>query len=256
MNEQIFNKDSILNIFHISFINKLVNLIRSNNIRNIYDEDIWRCFAGLEEMLYLKLSEFKSLNTQETSLKYFYKCNAEIKYFKIGSNENEFIQNFCIALKDTKDTAMLSKNELKVFAKAFKKYCQTFNQYKDLNKLVEEEIAILKDEIELFRLEKEKTENTENAGSKFSKLKTNLSVDQLCFLFRMLKELKPDLFNIKANTELYDFIASSFETKKQTDLSPNSIKNHMTNTTPDPKNVLDFWEEHLLTMLADLRKLK
>jgi hypothetical protein len=45
-------------------------------------------------------------------------------------------------------------------------------------------------------------------------IKTNLSVGDLALLFRMLFELKPDIFDVKTKAELFRFISSNFTTKK------------------------------------------
>lgn len=256
MSEIKFKRDTILNVFHINFINQLVNFARINSLKFIHDDDLWICVSGLKELLYLNLSNFKSTNTLESSYNYFNKCNDEIKYIRISSFENEIKENFCIALKETNDITLLSKDELKFFAKAFKRYCEEFYSYNDLNEIIDNEIRKLKEEIELFRSHKETTSKSENSEFSPRKLKTNLTVDQLAFLFKMLGELKPDLFDINTKTQLYDFIASSFETKMQSDLSPKSIKNKMAETTPDQNKVLDFWETHLRTMLSEIKKFK
>ena len=44
-------------------------------------------------------------------------------------------------------------------------------------------------------------------------IKTNLSVGDLALLFRMLFELKPDIFEVKTKAELFRFISSNFTTK-------------------------------------------
>ncbi|MEP7168676.1 MAG: hypothetical protein ABI855_04845 [Bacteroidota bacterium] len=85
------------------------------------------------------------------------------------------------------------------------------------------------------------------------KLKTNLSQDQLVTLFKMLSELKPDIFETKTETELFRFIAANFETKRQSELSEGSIKNSF--YAPEAKSA-DFWQKHLHTMLALVKKYK
>lgn len=87
------------------------------------------------------------------------------------------------------------------------------------------------------------------------KLKTNLSREKLVVLFKMLSELKPEIFDIKTDTELFNFIAANFETKqtKEKGLSPGSIKNSF--YSPD-SSAADFWQKHLHDMLALARKYK
>jgi len=84
------------------------------------------------------------------------------------------------------------------------------------------------------------------------KLKVNLSVEELCFLFKQLNSLKPEIFENKPETTLHRFISSSFITKKSDDLSQNSVKNTFYEE-PEPKTV-DFWKKHISTIQSNLKK--
>jgi len=92
----------------------------------------------------------------------------------------------------------------------------------------------------------QKATNTEK-----TKLKTNLSVPQLALLFKELHKLKPNIFDIKTNTELYQFISESFITKQSSgDISTKSIKNKFED--PDQKTI-DFWADKFRKMLTNVR---
>jgi len=86
----------------------------------------------------------------------------------------------------------------------------------------------------------------------YSKIKVNITVEQLAALFRLLTELKPEIFSFKNKTDLYNFLANSFETKNGNQ-SPKNIGNNFT-TLSD--KAIGFWEVHLNTMLDCLRKIK
>lgn len=95
----------------------------------------------------------------------------------------------------------------------------------------------------------------ETVNSIKPKLKTNLSVSELALLFKLLKDLKPNLFEVKSEAELHRFISANFETKKtgENDISTNKLR--ILFNQPENKAV-EFWEEKLRLMLADVKKLK
>ena len=62
-----------------------------------------------------------------------------------------------------------------------------------------------------------KAEENNSPTSTNPKLKTNLSVPELALLFKLLKDLKPNLFELKSEAELYRFISTNFETKRTGD---------------------------------------
>ncbi len=89
------------------------------------------------------------------------------------------------------------------------------------------------------------------SGQQKNKLRTNLSVPQLALLFKELNKLKPNIFDIKTNTELYQFISDSFTTKQSAgDISTKSIKNKF----EDPnQTTIDFWADKFRKMLSNVR---
>lgn len=84
-------------------------------------------------------------------------------------------------------------------------------------------------------------------------IKTNLSVGDLALLFRMLFELKPDIFEVKTKAELFRFISSNFTTKKskEGEISIDTITKKFND--PDTKSK-ELWATHLHTLLAFLKK--
>ncbi len=86
-----------------------------------------------------------------------------------------------------------------------------------------------------------------------AKLKTNLSVPQLAYLFRLLNDLNPSIFEIDDKTDLSNFIANNFITKatEKAGISPKSVYNLFSNIEKDTAN---FWATKLKKMLEDARK--
>lgn len=84
------------------------------------------------------------------------------------------------------------------------------------------------------------------------KIKVNLSVPQLAYLFRLLYEVKPDIFPGLSKADLYRFIAANFTTKGKgdTEISIDSLNNHF--CTPEKKTAA-FWIEYLKKMLTQSR---
>ena len=87
-------------------------------------------------------------------------------------------------------------------------------------------------------------------------LKTELSVPQLAFLFKMLNDLKPKLFDLKSEAELYRFISANIQTKKSDpEKGISESKLRILFNTPDPK-AAEFWEKHIHTIQAEIKKIK
>lgn len=85
----------------------------------------------------------------------------------------------------------------------------------------------------------------------FNKIKVELTVPQLSYLFRSLFEEK--LLDVKNKTELFKTLAAVFQTKGKDDLSPNSIKNKF--DSPEEAAAI-FWHERFihLTQIAHTDK--
>ncbi len=90
--------------------------------------------------------------------------------------------------------------------------------------------------------------------TKSNRIKTNLSVPQVAFLFKMLNELKPELFDIKAEADLHRFISANFITKKSGDDGISIDKLRQLFNQPDTK-AAEFWFEKLSTMMAEAKKI-
>lgn len=101
----------------------------------------------------------------------------------------------------------------------------------------------------------DKVEENNTVTSTNPKLKTNLSVPELALLFKLLKDLKPNIFDIKSEAELHRFISANFETKKtgDKDISRQKLRNLF--NQPDAK-AAEFWEANIRLLQADVKKLK
>ncbi len=101
----------------------------------------------------------------------------------------------------------------------------------------------------------DKVEDNNTVTSTNPKLKTNLSVPELALLFKLLKDLKPTIFDVKSEAELHRFISANFETKRTGDKDISTQKLRSQFNQPDCK-AAEFWEEKLRLMLADVKKMK
>jgi len=92
------------------------------------------------------------------------------------------------------------------------------------------------------------------AEAKTNRIKTNLSVPQVALLFKLLNDLKPEIFDIKAEAELHRFISANFITKKSGDDGISIDKLRQLSNQPDSK-AAEFWFEKLSTMMAAAKKI-
>ncbi len=86
------------------------------------------------------------------------------------------------------------------------------------------------------------------------KLKTNLSVPQLAYLFKMLMDINPPIFDTKTKKQVYEFIEASFTTKGKEDSGPTVAKLNNLYSNVD-KDTANFWVDKLKKMLEQARKL-
>lgn len=108
---------------------------------------------------------------------------------------------------------------------------------------------------ELAKHEKQPT-NEESNNLSNERLKVNLSVPQLALLFKMINDLKPSVLNVSTEAELLRFISANFQTKNssiENGISENKLR--ILFNQPDDR-AIDFWEKHLRTMLAEIKKMK
>lgn len=87
------------------------------------------------------------------------------------------------------------------------------------------------------------------------RMKTSLSVPELALLFKMLSELKPDIFLFDSKEDLFRFISANFATKKSSDEGISVAKLRTLFATPEMKSFA-IWEQHFRTMLAEMKKIK
>jgi len=86
-----------------------------------------------------------------------------------------------------------------------------------------------------------------------TKLKTNLTVPQLAYLFKMLMDIHPCIFEVKSNADIYRFISANFTTKGNSiTISVNSLSDKYSNVD---KATADFWLPHLQKMKENARKI-
>ena len=81
------------------------------------------------------------------------------------------------------------------------------------------------------------------------KLKTNLTVKEIAYLFRALHD--EGIIESRQKTDVFNFIAENFSSKQKEDISGNSIKNAF--DTPD-FNAVDFWQEKFTHFMQKAKK--
>lgn len=89
----------------------------------------------------------------------------------------------------------------------------------------------------------------ETASVPSKKLKTNLTVKEIAYLFRALHY--EGIIEARQKTDIFNFIAESFSSKQKEDISGNSIKNAF--DTPD-FNAVDFWQEKFTHFMQKAKK--
>lgn len=82
-----------------------------------------------------------------------------------------------------------------------------------------------------------------------NKLKTNLTVKEIAYLFRALYE--EGIIEARRKTDIFNFIAESFSSKQKEDVSANSIKNAF--DIPD-FNAMDFWQGKFTHLMQRAKK--
>lgn len=82
-----------------------------------------------------------------------------------------------------------------------------------------------------------------------NKLKTNLTVKEIAYLFRALYD--EGIIEAKHKTDIFNFIAESFSSKQKEDVSANSIKNAF--DVPD-FNAIDFWQGKFTHLMQRAKK--
>lgn len=90
---------------------------------------------------------------------------------------------------------------------------------------------------------------------KTNPLKTNLSVPQLAFLFKLLHEIKPEIFQVPTNAELFRFISQNFITKKSSADGISTKKLGDLFREPD-RNAQQFWLDIITNWYTDKKKFK
>lgn len=91
--------------------------------------------------------------------------------------------------------------------------------------------------------------NTDNTSEPKKKLKTNLTVKEIAYLFRALHD--EGIIEARQKTDIFNFIAENFSSKQKEHISANSIKNAF--DTPDP-NAVDLWQEKFTHFMQKAKK--
>lgn len=195
-----------------------------------------------------------------------------------------FIQLYKIELEDINyDKLLDTETEETIFNESWQKISESIEEYtmpnkrinvidKELKKLSFLNCDIIQSEQNYLQsiprklnefLNAAKTFTNANLTIDFSKLtegktpplKMNLSVPELAFLFKMLHELKPNIFDVKSEAELLRFIAANFSTKKSKAEGISTDKLRQLFNQPDSKSA-ELWFKHFNTLFTESKKLK
>lgn len=236
-----------------------------NEIYKLLDSVRAKDHTGLQLFNIVK----EQTNLESASLKYFFK-DVEIYLF---SEKDDYESNFSPeevdeAIQELKDKGYSEEDLLRLGYITKRKSLGILNEKEgeiitSINKerllfpfefySIYEMQRIIK--TELAKHEKQPTNEESNKPSN-ERLKVNLSVPQLALLFKMINDLKPSVLNVSTEAELLRFISANFQTKNssvENGISENKLR--ILFNQPDDK-AIDFWEKHLRTMLAEIKKMK
>ena len=224
----------------------------SDGLRRIKHEIIGNLFILMKDdrkpylnSIFHSLSDFKKTNytTQLDIDKCLQKHNIQIPLAEIVENENKNLFEILSSIpRQVNGKFTLEYNEQwhEIQLLYFKFYFS--NSLIRIHRFLAEQLEELNPSTYIAEIEKHR-------------LKTNLSVPQLALLFKMLSDLKPNIFNINSEAELIRFISANFETKQSKEEGISTDKLRILFNQPDSK-AADFWEKHYYTLLAETKKFK
>ena len=225
VNENIFNKDDFRNRFHHNFLKKVK--------QNFHD----KLLSSLE-------------NKNFDAYKFFSKSKVRLYDRFEDIYKNEIINKIDKYIYPDKELIALFEDDID----DYKYFISLISQYYDGYVFYFHELY---DDYKEGRITSNNNPNYKNEQlyNKQIRLKTNLSVPQLALLFKMLDILKPKIFENRTEAELHRFISANFETKKSGEDGISTDKLRILFNQPESKSI-DFWEQHLHTILDELKKIK
>lgn len=236
-----------------------------NEIYKLLDSVRAKDHTGLQLFNIVK----EQTNLEPASLKYFFK-DVEIYLF---SEKDDYESNFSPeevdeAIQELKDKGYSEEDLLRLGYITKRKSLGILNEKEgeiitSINKerlLFPFEFYSIYEMQRIIKTELAKHEkhliNEESNKPSNERLKVNLSVPQLALLFKMINDLKPMIFNVKSEAELHRFISANFQTKQSNpEKGISEQKLRILFNQPDDK-AIHFWEKHLRTLLAEIKKMK
>lgn len=128
------------------------------------------------------------------------------------------------------------------FETIFKSYQNNFHLFKDLT-------LKAMDDFKKGYLGSFAKLSTQEFPESQKKIKTNLSVPQLAYLFKVLQEV--GIITNNNNQEIYAVLKQNFSSKKREDISSNTLKNDF--EAPDYATI-EFWREKFMQLVQKARK--
>jgi len=234
-------------------VNELITDIKSNlELKYKYSDSKSKELKRKEELLdYILILEnlilIKEYNLTNNQINIDFLSNTK----EMKSCLNCFKHNIQLQLEEhhlPKDRITLLNDEIELISSFQTKLQVAYTEFKP--SLIRKAITWLTTEKEFYQANL-KLDLKELSFAGIDKIKTNLSVAQIALLFRTLHDNK--LIEVKNKTDLFLTISKVFSSKKQDDISANTIKNHF--DTPD-YNAMEFWDTGFPNLRSINTKLK
>lgn len=238
-------KKSVTDGILLYYIDYLINFTAYDYVYDLYEPYYQRDEPPTRK----EEEEFAKENAKEITKKAYDNCLEDVKRHLLKLNDKESITYLRISLLQFNDFPSYHED---TFCDSIKEKCIEIdkrlelqhNSIHTLSKMIWD--YFMENDYERIRDQINNLINIlETDALNKTKLETNISVEKLAALFKILYDLEPKLFKTRISTDIQRFISMNFSTKKagiEADLGLKKLGNLF--TSPDPK-ALDFWEDNL-----------
>jgi hypothetical protein len=261
INQTVFTSNNATQVY---LFEELKLWLQDNRIASVNEYSIINSILEYNERIN---SEFiQSIQAKEEAFRLsenYYRPHEEVYEIEIPASVHFFTKQYQPAhkriVKHNKFFCVENKPELIELTKEyFDKYVQVVQSIiNNFKKIIEAQITRYEAgqflPIQTIIIENQKMLDSPQANLlplPSPKLSVKLSVPQLAFLFRMLKE--SDLIDTDTNTEIFRFVCSNFSTPIMEQLSEGSFKNNFNGLEP---TAISFWINLMRTWTSTARSL-
>lgn len=239
--------------YDLKNVNELITDIKSNlELKYKYSDSKSKELKRKEELLdYILILEnlilIKEYNLANNQINIDFLSNTK----EMKSCLNCFKHNIQLQLEEhhlPKDRITLLNDEIELISSFQTKLQVAYTEFKP--SLIRKAITWLTTEKEFYQANL-KLDLKELSFAGIDKIKTNLTVTEIALLFRTLHDNK--LIEVKNKTDLFQTISKVFSSKKQEDISANTIKNHF--DAPDYK-AIETWDIEFTNLRSTIRRIK